>query len=58
MPIVVSAIETPSIFFEEQTGHNDGIENRADKIVAPSILSSGAVAAVVREQPDTGVIAG
>jgi hypothetical protein len=46
MPMVVSAIETPSILFEEQTGQKDSIENGADAIRAPSILSSWAVAAV------------
>jgi len=46
MPMVVSAIETLSILFEEQTGQADSIENGADTIRVPSILRSGAVAAV------------
>jgi len=45
MPIVVSAIANALHHFEEQTGHEDSIQNGADSIEAPSILSSGLVAA-------------
>src|SRR3981081_398425 len=45
IPMVGSAIDNALHQFEEQTGHKDSIQTGADSIEAPSILSSGPVAA-------------